>query len=503
MSKLCSKCGGVIGEEEKFCRKCGTPVTAVNGDSYLPKNDKLPSNVPKKRELLKKKELSNKKAIMVLLPVTFVLVILLITTFALYFLGSARESYNELKNGNYVEAEAIYNADVKDSFIQKLFADSKFKKYAEKTANDFTDGKINYETASSILYSIKNMGLEEVSSIIDEMNKTYTVNTAYGKASTYYESGDYENAIKEFSKIPADNEKYGDAQSKLNEMYPKYIESIVNKANELVAVGSSKEALSIISVAINILPKQGVDISALQTAKTNALNDYKERTLAEITALISANKFEEAITLANEAVAFDNNEEFRKAKLTAEAKYVENVTATVNKFLSEGDYISAKRNVETALTVLPNNASLKALKTKVEKDTPTYLLDVCKPYFTDGDYKEYINGEEFSIGGTRFTNGFSVNNCGGTAIFNLDSKYSMLNFHVGHVDDSSDFESGGVSVKIYLDGILQKELQTSCESLAQNVMINVTGVEQVKIVVQFINDGYVENYYGFGNVTVK
>ena len=102
------------------------------------------------------------------------------------------------------------------------------------------------------------------------------------------------------------------------------------------------------------------------------------------------------------------------------------------------------------------------------------------------------------MGGKSFTNGFTINtswNDFSYAIFNLENNYTQLSFYTGHVDNT---DNGNGKIKIYLDGILEKEIDANDQALPQKININITGVKQLKFEVT-----YAGGEYGFGNVIVK
>ena len=227
------------------------------------------------------------------------------------------------------------------------------------------------------------------------------------------------------------------------------------------------------------------------------MDHYKQAVLEDITSLINEKKYTDAINLANEALEIDDNEDFQKVKATAETEYVKNISASVKGYLAKEDYVSAERTINSALGVLPDNAELKNLQQEVTAQTPVYFLDVCKPYSKDDYYyTEYVNGETFLMGGTSYTNGFTLKR-ENNAIFNLDNQYKSLSFLVGHVDET-DMEDA--QIKIYLDGVLKKEYNASAEALPQKMTIDLTGVNQLKIEV---TDTNWSPKYGFGNMIVK
>lgn len=503
---FCEKCGNQMKEGEKFCPKCGAAQevsvpkikdTYIHKQGYVKPTAETPKEIKTEKVKKERKKMSKgKKAKIICISILAVILVLAISLVVIYLSGSAFSTYRELKNGNYAQAVSTYKDDVEDNFIQKSFANMTLKNYAEKIVDNFKNNKIDFDSAYKTLNALKDMGIENADKYLEEITAVNNANKAYEDAAKALEDGDYENAIKEFSKVPEGNDKYNDAQAKLIEIYPKYIQSVSDSAEKLCSDGEYQQALSLINVALSIIPTESVDVSSLNTVKTNILNSYKQELLDDITALVNERKYTEAMQLADEAIATDDNEDFRKAKVTAETKYVENVTANVNNFLTDEDYISAARTVDSALNVLPENSALKELKSKVEKATPIYLLDVCKPYESDR-YTEYINGEKFTMGGNEYTNGFALNtDYFGYAIFNLNGKYSSIAFNLGLVDGSGMQTS---TVKIYFDDVLKSEYIVEGGSLPKRIDLNVTGVKQVKITVE----NHHASMYGFGNITVK
>lgn len=437
-----------------------------------------------------------KKAKTIAISILAVIVAIAVAFVMSYFNGAAAKTCRQLKKGEYSAAETMYRNNVESSFLQRTFAKSKLTAYGEKVAQQYKDGKISYEKASDILASLKNMGFDTMASLGDEIASEKDAEKAFTDAEKFYKNGDIENAIKEYSKIPEGSDNYATAQKKLVELYPQYINNVAEKANQLNMAGNCKEALSVLNLALSLMPDANIDLSKLESAKTVALNSYKEQTLNEITYLIGDQKFSEAIALADEALKLDDNEEFRNSKTTAETKYVEYVTANVNEMMSQGDYISAKRNVEDAIKTLPNNMALRNLKTTVERATPVFLLDVCQPY-SKYQYKEYVNGESFPMGGKNYSNGFVLTEGWdpGNAVFNVEGKYKTLSFMSGHVDDTN---GGSARIKIYCDGVIKKEYVIEREDLPKKIEIDITGVKSLKFELCEGNGNY-----GFGNVAVR
>ena len=370
---------------------------------------------------------------------------------------------------------------------------------ASAIVEEYRAGTLSYEDAISELSSLSSSGCKTASQRSQEVNNIRDADTALEKGEEYAESGKHGEAIREYSKIDEKNENYENAQKKLNELYPKYISATVTKAKEYIKNKQYKEAVIYLNNSYVTIP-EGVDTSDLDAVKAESLALYKTQITDQVTEHIKEDEYSEAFAVIDAAIEVDDNTEFRNLRTSTETKYVASITAKVQKYLESEDYISAARVAENSLTVLPDNPDLKALVEKVEKETPTYLLDVCSPYESKG-YAQYINGETITMGGKTYTNAFTLTqdyrgDGDMYAIFNISEQYTTLSFTVGHLDGTG---MNNCNIKIYCDGVLKTEFSVKCDELPQRVSIDVTGVNQIKIVK---SDGG-EQHYGFANVTVK
>lgn len=127
----------------------------------------------------------------------------------------------------------------------------------------------------------------------------------------------------------------------------------------------------------------------------------------------------------------------------------------------------------------------------------TYLMDVCPPYETKS-YSEYLQqkGKSFQMSGTSYSNGFVLGDYSGLAMINLNSKYSAVEFSIGHVDGTS---MGDTPVSFFVDGNLVKEIVVVADELPKKISLPVKYGLQLKIVV---SDGNGSPKVGFGNITV-
>ncbi len=443
----------------------------------------------------KKKMSKGKKAKIIAISVLSGIVALAIALTVMFFSSAAYGVYRDMNADEFENALTEYRSEVKDSFIQEMLLDVLLKDRVSEVATEYENGDIDYDTAIAELNALDDMGFDGAKEKIDEITVSNDSANALAKADEYYENGDYENAISEYSKVPESNENYAEAQNKLTQVYADYISSTVETAKKHNSSKNYKQAVQVVNTAYDILP-DSVDTTELDTVKEESLASYKTEVANEVTELTENKKWSDAFDVIDEAISFDDNEYFQNLKTSTESSYVESVTATVQKHLNNEDYTSAKRVAENALTILPGNTDLKELKKDVEDSTPVYLLDVCKPY-QSSCYTEFVNGETFSMGGKEYTNGFVFNDDSNEfALFNVDGNYSALSFILGRIDGTGIHDA---KIKLYCDGVLAREVSVKGDALPEKVIVDITGVNQIKIVGEIY--GYAN--WGFANVTVE
>ncbi len=127
----------------------------------------------------------------------------------------------------------------------------------------------------------------------------------------------------------------------------------------------------------------------------------------------------------------------------------------------------------------------------------TYLMETCPPYETQR-YYDFLQqqGRSFQMAGRKYSNGFTLGGDSGYAMINLDSKYSAVDFTVGHVDDSS---MGDVTVSFFVDGRLIKEITVGSSDMPKTISLPVKYGLQLKIV----TSDYYYARVGFGNITLQ
>ena len=131
-----------------------------------------------------------------------------------------------------------------------------------------------------------------------------------------------------------------------------------------------------------------------------------------------------------------------------------------------------------------------------------YLMDVCPPY--DGqNYTNYVNGDSFTMSGTKYTNGFTIGSYmtyNGNVLFNINGKYSSINLDIGHIDGTAKED---VVARFFVDNKLVAEHEIKATGITQNVTIPLNYGMQLKIDFPKDNEGYPDPTTGFGNIIVR
>lgn len=122
----------------------------------------------------------------------------------------------------------------------------------------------------------------------------------------------------------------------------------------------------------------------------------------------------------------------------------------------------------------------------------TSFMEVCPPYDIDGYTYLPTDVESFEMAGEKYSNGITLY---GTALFNLNSKYSAIECVVGH----NGGDNREKTVSFIVDGKVVKTMELEANCLPKKVSIPVAYGLQLKIIVDTNYSGYV----GIGSMTVQ
>ncbi len=517
-----------------------TPTTYQSANVPPAQHIKGPKTPKEKKKLSK-----SKKALIILIIVMTVIIALGITAVVIFFTGSAYSVYNSMNDGDYSLAVSKYNNEVADDFIQdnilklllngrvddtaakfqnneieyteavnelNALSDMKFEGGEEKIdeildaeANSITEKynnkEIDYSTADVQLTELANMGYDQAESKKQELMVIEESRNAFSAGNDYYANGDYEEAITEYNKISESDENYSEAQTKLNELYPKYIDYIVEQADSYISFGEYESALSYINTAESILP-ENIDKSKLDEAKSDILEEYKSDVLNQVTELINEFDYAEAFDLLDRAIATNDDEAFVSAKSKSEENYVEYIKESVQNLMNKKEYTDALTTVNNALVILPDNKELTSLAKSVEHDTPICLTKLERIEFgrytgNQGDshlniLEDDASFDNIGINGEVFKNGLEgwIARWNGTpekswafATYDLDSKYKTFSGTTGVLQspNTDDFDT---TLYIYGDDNLLYSQVLTPEKNKFDFNINVKNIDSLKIMLK-------------------
>lgn len=271
------------------------------------------------------------------------------------------------------------------------------------------------------------------------------------------------------------------------------IASIISEAEALAAEEDYEGALVQVQTGLVTYPKSA-DLQNKADEYTESLNvQIKNDAITTADDLATNGDYLGAAQTieAASAVIGEDTELADKAK-TYEDAHVSNVVTQIDTYLGEGNFDAADQLVSETLKHFPNNATIREQQIRIENSKPQSLLTVCPPYQTTS----YNTPATFNMAGEVYTNGFTLDCHGGSALFNLNGQYSKLEFDLGYTDSRNRADC---NVNIYLDGQLTKNIVMGCEDLPQHIVISLNGASQLKI--ENVNYGNMA-VYGFANVVV-
>ena len=114
------------------------------------------------------------------------------------------------------------------------------------------------------------------------------------------------------------------------------------------------------------------------------------------------------------------------------------------------------------------------------------LLDVCKPYQVG---RNYSTPEQITISGKKYTKGFILgadyNTDSGWALYNLERKFNVFSFDIGHIDGAKMLNG---KLKIYLDGELSQTIDLMMDMIPKHYDIPLNNSSQMKLEISLNHD---------------
>ena len=312
---------------------------------------------------------------------------------------------------------------------------------------------------------------------------------------SFYETGNYEEALRCFNQLPLDSKQCEEAQSLLQKSSDAYCEKIAEKAEKYVQNGEYEIALELLDNAQALLP----NATELQELHNTTYAAYK--TFISMTAIESAEEYianddyEAAINVLRDAIS-KNEEDVELAALLSqyEEKYCDYIIQQANAALELEGYQSAISIIKQAQDILPNNDSLKSAIVFYESYAPVYLANL--EYF-DQEYDWYkVLESDMDNLGNEYHNSIACRYLDNTYILNGD--YSRLCGTLYQRYEYRDRDHNG-HMEVYADGVLIFSEKMSAGIYPINFELDVIDVNELRIVVAHSHANTGVRYIALGN----
>lgn len=296
---------------------------------------------------------------------------------------------------------------------------------------------------------------------------------------SFYETGNYEEALRCFNQLPLDSKQYEEAQSLLQKSSDAYCEEIAEKAEKYVQNGEYEIALELLDNAQALLP----NATELQELHNTTYAAYK--TFISMTAIESAEEYianddyESAINVLRDAIS-KNEEDVELAALLSryEEKYCDHIIQQADAALELEGYKSAIDIIKQAQDILPNNDSLKSAIVLYESYAPVYIANL--EYF-DQEYDWYkVLESDMDNLGNEYHNSIACRYLDNTYILNGD--YSRLCGTLYQRYEYREKDHNG-HMEVYADGVLIFSEKMSAGIYPINFELDVVNVNELRIIV--------------------
>ncbi|WP_163536379.1 DUF5780 domain-containing protein [Gracilibacillus sp. YIM 98692] len=217
------------------------------------------------KEKDRSKLIIGKRNILMLLS-AMVIIVICSLLFFVYFNDSLRQYKTEIRDNNYSEANRIYEDEIEDNTEEENQAKTFLAEEVSKIKNEFINNEMNYNAAMNRLETIESTELisTDVKHTIDEMNELHDSRISYKKGLEFVDSENYIEAIKEFGKVMEEDENFESAQEQIQEIGDNYKSEAIKQAEKYVSNNKYEEAISLLQDADDVIPDDSDILSKLE-----------------------------------------------------------------------------------------------------------------------------------------------------------------------------------------------------------------------------------------------
>lgn len=445
---ICKNCGNELKQNEKFCTKCGSPVTQETENTVEVKTASG--------------KLSGKKIGIIAAVGVLAVIIIAVLAFVISNASATREFDDALNSGNAYSVNAMYSESYESNSRKEKY-DKAIAQFLEEVKEDLNSKDFDADAVTQAEETVTGYVKEQYGTLIlsdDTPNISQSVSVGNQElwdeimmlieSKTEYCSGlyayktdnNYQDAISRFSLVNENDSLFENAKTMIGECVDAYINSTLQQVDEYINDGDLSGGIDLLETAKSWLDENGVNSEEIQTKINEVLVTYAE-------------------------------------------KYATNAE---NAF-KEHDVNAAIGNMEVAMELQPDNADYKTKYDTYQQYLPFYLYDednVLAVEDIDANWDHFdthsISNDNsemlhvISLGHNSYetTNIYNIQ-------YNLGGKYDTISGTIFIADtykstiQTSYFEAYGDGKLLYTSPKMEKG------TLPQDISFNVTDIQNLEL----------------------
>lgn len=394
--KFCTRCGNQVGDDERFCPGCGAACAAVQPEP-------VDHPVPKKKK-------RKGKIIAVLCVLALVAGLAVGGYFYLrWYTSPEQQVLRALEAEDYDGALELFEEDRSLQFNEDLI--SALEKRITAIQEEFVAETVDFSTALTELGTIEMMGIDELDSLTsDARTAIRALNESRGyfsAAETFFASGKYNVAMKQYAKVIKEDSNYDTAMTKYAEAVAKYREQQLADAAVYANGGGYSNAIALLETALQTLPEDTAITEQIQLYEKAYQDELKTTALADAAKYAEQGDYASAITVlsAIQKEIPDDTEisaQLQSYRQANAAKIKADALAEAAAYALEADYLSA-------MEVLSDYQAVQGSDTDVELAYNGYLENYVDAVLDEAAAKVLASGYAEAIGVLRETDSAAQN----------------------------------------------------------------------------------------------
>ncbi len=462
----CPNCGDEYSDELEFCPNCNTKNNSKNNRHSLGDGIKL-----------------DKKKIGIILAAVAVVTVLIGSFQFVQSKKNPKQFIEYVQTGRYGKADEIFNSKISLHDKQDQEAYALAEQDLESEVEAYYAGTATYEEVTELLEHYSKYYEELKEKYASQIETLHTSQENFQTAEGYWDSGEYTSAYQSYEKVIEEDINYEEAQKKLEECQNKAAETALADADEFAKEEKYLDAIRQLQNGLNT----GILTEEKEAEIEEKISEYEEKraelVLNEVDSYVASGEYEQALGVLQKDT-YANKDAFQKKKGEVTELYENSVKESVASLLEERNLEDARVTVKNAQMVLPDSELLAALEEEVKEYYPISLEEI--PLFENGlrpkkmeviedtYFNQYENGAVYADDNINYANIY---------LLNKQYKYFTATIAAGRKVWDDYYASSRVPFVIifYGDDVELYRITVEKETKPQEININVTGVEQLKI----------------------